>query len=150
MTYEEKARQNFLDGYNCAQSVLLAFSDLTGLNEETAMKIASSFGGGMGRLREVCGAVSGMFMVAGLLYADGDLSTNENKAAHYQRIQELAARFREKNGSIICRDLLANIETTLGSAPETRTDQYYAKRPCRELCACAADILSKYIEEHPL
>ncbi len=148
MTYSEKAREYFSSGYNCAQSVLLAFSDLTDLNEETAMKIAASFGGGMGRLREVCGAVSGMFMAAGLLYGDGNLSTNESKAAHYQRIQELAARFREKNGSIICRDLLENPETT--PIPEKRTAQYYAKRPCAELCACAADILSQYIDDHPL
>ena len=150
MTHGEKAKQYFTNGYNCAQSVLLAFSDLTALDDATAMKVASSFGGGMGKLREVCGAVSAMFMVAGLLYADSDVPSQENKAAHYQRIQDLAARFRAENGSSLCRDLLAEVQTAQGSEPEQRTEQYYAKRPCAELCACAAHILSQYIEENPL
>ena len=150
MTRGERAKQYFLSGYNCAQSVLLTFSDLTGLDAPSAMKIASSFGGGMGRLREVCGAVSGMFMALGLLYGDEEVPAHEDKAAHYQRVQELAAQFKEKNGTIICRELLSDIQTTSGSEPEQRTDQYYTKRPCSELCACAAEILSQYIEGHPL
>ena len=97
MNHRELAERNFEAGYNCAQSVLLAFSDLTGLEDKTALAISSSFGAGMGRLREVCGAVSGMFMVAGLLY--GGKTTQEEKAAHYERLQLLAARFREKNGT---------------------------------------------------
>lgn len=150
MTRGELAKQYFTNGHNCAQSVLLAFTDLTGLDEVTAMKISSSFGGGMGKLREVCGAVSGMFMAAGILYDEGKVPTLENKAAHYARIQELAARFRSQTGSILCRDLLAQVETASGSAPEARTEQYYKARPCAELCALAADILSQYIEENPL
>ena len=150
MTRAERAKQYFTSSHNCAQSVLLAFSDLTGLDEVTAMKISSSFGGGMGKLREVCGAVSGMFMAAGLLYADGEVPTQEDKAAHYARIQELAARFRSQTGSILCRDLLAQVETASGSVPEERTEQYYKARPCGDLCALAGDILSQYIEENPL
>ncbi|MBE6985467.1 MAG: C_GCAxxG_C_C family protein [Ruminococcaceae bacterium] len=150
MNRGEIAKQNFSNGNNCAQATLLAFSDLTGLDEATAMKLASSFGGGMGRLREVCGAVSGMFMALGLIYGDSDVPTHENKVAHYQRVQELAARFKEKNGSIICRELLDGVQTTHGVEPEKRTDQYYTKRPCGELCACAAEILQKYIEENPI
>ncbi len=143
------AKQYFLSGHNCAQAVLLAFSDLTGLDKPTSMKLASSFGGGMGRLREVCGAVSGMFLTLGILYGDGDVPTQENKAAHYRRVQELAAQFRNENGSIVCRELLSKVETTTGSAPEARTQEYYTKRPCAELCACAADILSQLIENNP-
>lgn len=150
MTYSEKAQNYFSNGHNCAQSVLLAFSDLTGLDETTAMKLSSSFGGGMGKLREVCGAVSAMFMVAGLLYDKGVVPTLEEKSAHYAKIQDLAAKFRAQNGSILCRDLLANVETSPDQAPEARTDEYYKKRPCGELCAFAADILSQYIKDHPL
>ena len=143
-------KQYFTSGYNCAQSVFLAFSDRIDIDEVTAAKISSSFGGGMGRLREVCGAVSAMFMVAGLLYDKGTIPTQEEKMAHYARIQELAARFRKENGSIICRELLEGVETTPGSVPEQRTEQYYQKRPCGELCEIAANILSQYIEENPL
>ena len=150
MNCGEKAKEYFASGYNCAQSVLLAFSDRLEMDEITAAKISSSFGGGMGRLREVCGAVSAMFMVAGLLYDKGTVPTHEEKMAHYARIQELAARFRAENGSIICRELLEGVETTAGGVPEQRTAQYYQKRPCGELCACAANILSQYIEENPL
>lgn len=150
MNRAETAKHNFLSGCNCAQAVFTAFGDLTGLDEATAMKIASSFGGGMGRLREVCGAVSGMFMALGLLYGEDHRPEHEQKVAHYQRVQELAARFKEQHGSIVCRELLASIETAQGNEPERRTAQYYTKRPCSELCACAAKILTQYIEEHPI
>ena len=149
MSYGEKAKRNFEIGMNCAQAVFCAFSDLTGFNEETGMKLASSFGGGMGRMREVCGAVSGMFMALGVLYDSGKVPTQEEKMAHYQRVQELAAKFKEENGSIICRELLEGVATTPGNAPEKRTEQYYAKRPCGEYCYVAAEILAKYIEENP-
>ena len=150
MTRGEQAKHYFTSGHNCAQSVLLAFSDLTGLDQTTAMKISSSFGGGMGKLREVCGAVSAMFMAAGLLYAESEVPTLESKTAHYARIQDLAARFRAETGSILCRDLLAQVETASGRAPEARTEQYYNARPCGDLCALAANILSQHIEENPL
>lgn len=150
MTHSELAKHYFENGRNCAQAVLLAFSDLTGLDEAMAMKFASSFGGGMGRLREVCGAVSGMFMVLGLLYSEANVPTHESKVEHYQRVQELAARFKENCGSIICRELLSDVDTVKGTAPEKRTQEYYTKRPCGELCAIAAAILDKYLEEHPI
>lgn len=149
MSYDTRAAQNFLDGCNCAQAVLLAFSDLTGLDEDTARRIASGFGGGMARMREVCGAVSGMFMAAGLLYGSTSLS-HEEKAAHYLRLQELAAQFREKNGSILCRELLSGVKTDGSPLPERRTAEYYKKRPCAALVADAADILAQYIQSHPL
>ena len=101
----------------------------------------------MGRLREVCGAVSGMFMVAGLLY--GGKASQEEKAAHYERLQLLAARFREKNGSYLCRELLAGVPVTSGSAPEARTAEYYKTRPCKHLCGDAAELLEQYIAGHP-
>ncbi len=150
MTHRALAEQNFENGYNCAQAVLLAFSDLTGLEERTALSLASSFGGGMGRLREVCGAVSGMFMVAGLLYGGNTTESQPEKAVHYARIQALAAHFREKNGSYLCRELLAGVQTTAGAAPEARTAEYYKKRPCKLLCGDAAELLDRYIAENPI
>ena len=147
MNHRELAERNFEAGCNCAQSVLLAFSDLTGLDDKTTLAISSSFGAGMGRLREVCGAVSGMFMVAGLLY--GGKASQEEKAAHYERLQLLAARFREKNGSYLCRELLAGVPVTSGPAPEARTAEYYKTRPCKHLCGDAAELLEQYIAEHP-
>ena len=150
MNHGELAKQNFENGCNCAQSVLLAFSDLTGLTEEQSMKIASSFGGGMGRLREVCGALTGAFMVLGLLYGDGHVPEHGAKTAHYERVQEIAAEFRAQNGSILCRDLLAGVETVPGKVPEKRTKEYYEKRPCGELVRCAAELMDQYIEAHPL
>ena len=150
MTHRTLAEQNFENGYNCAQAVLLAFSDLTGLEEKIALSLASPFGGGMGRLREVCGAVSGMFMVAGLLYGGNTTESRQEKTAHYARIQMLAAQFREKNGSYLCRELLAGVQTTAGAAPEARTAEYYKKRPCKLLCGDAAELLDRYIAENPI
>ncbi len=149
MNYGKKAKKNFESGMNCAQAVFCAFSDLTGIDEAMGMKLASSFGGGMGRMREVCGAVSGMLMALGVLYDTGKVPSQEEKAAHYQHVQELAAKFKEENGSIICRELLNGVQTTAGNAPEQRTQAYYAKRPCGEYCVAAAEILAKFIEENP-
>lgn len=148
MTHGELAAQYFARGYACSQAVLLAFSDLTGLDESTALRISSSFGGGMGRLREVCGAVSGMFMAAGLLFS-GDMLNAKDKKEHYARIQELAARFRAANGSIVCRELLNGVPAKPGAEPEPRTAEYYKKRPCSEYCRIAADILEQYLLENP-
>ena len=149
MTRAEKAEELFMSGCNCAQAVLLAFSDLTKLDPDTARRIASGFGGGMARMREVCGAVSGMFMAAGLLYGSSGLS-HEEKAAHYVRLQALAAQFREKNGSILCRELLSGVKTDGSPLPQRRTAEYYQKRPCVQLVSDAAQILEAYIREHPL
>ena len=145
MTHGERAEQNFRRGYNCAQSVVLAFGDVTGLDDRTAAMLSSSFGGGMGRLREVCGAVTGALTVLGLVQGYADPDDPDAKKAHYRRVQEFAERFREKNGSIICRELLSGVQTVGGSDPEQRTESYYKKRPCPALCRCAAEILDEMI-----
>lgn len=145
---EEKrqlAASLFKKGYNCSQAVLCAFAKELGLDEKTAFMIASSFGGGMGRMREVCGACSGMFMAAGLKYGDYDPLDNKLKAEHYKRIQDLAEQFKMKNGSIICRELLALGDKAESHVPEQRTEAYYKKRPCGELVADAAEIFANVL-----
>ena len=146
MTRREAAIDNFRKGYNCAQSIVLAFEDMFPVDKTLLLKMASSFGGGMGRLREVCGSVSGMFMTAGLLYGYDGPETGDVKADHYARIQELARRFEGKNGSIVCRELLNLNVRHDKPVPEERTDEYYKKRPCPELIGDAAEILEKYIK----
>ena len=146
MTHKEKARELFLQGYNCAQAVFVAFCDVTGMDEETALKLSSSFGAGMGKMREVCGACSGMFMVAGMLYGYNELD-DEAKAEHYAFIQKMAEEFKERNdGTVICRDLLKNLATNITPIPDKRTDEYYKKRPCLKFVEDAADIMDKYIK----
>ena len=128
----------------------MTFQDLIPVEPNLLLKMSSSFGGGMGRLREVCGAVTGMFMVAGFLYGfDGSESTGE-KAEHYGRIQELAHRFEEEHGSIICREMLGLSARRDTPVPEERTKEYYKKRPCVEIVGDAAEILEKYISENPV
>lgn len=142
--YSKKAGELFLQGYNCAQSVFCAFAEDLGIDFETALKLSSSFGGGMGRLREVCGAVSAMFMIAGLKYGYTTPNDDITKAEHYERIQKLAEEFKKKNKTIICRELLGlntKIDTPI---PEKRTEQYYKARPCEALVKEAAYIISNY------
>lgn len=139
------AEQLFKQGYNCAQSVLLAFGDVTGLEKDTAAKLASSFGGGLGRMREVCGAVSGASMVLGLVKGGRDPDDLEAKKAHYHLVQEFARRFKEQNGSIICRELLSGVNAQEGKDPEARTAEYYRKRPCPMLCRQAAQIVDELL-----
>ena len=139
----EKAKELFKSGYNCSQSVLGVFCEELGLDFETAMKISMPFGGGMGRMREVCGTVSGMFMAAGLFFANSDSSS---KAEMYKHVQELAEKFRAQNGSIICRELLQGIESSTSPIPSERTETYYKKRPCVELVGDAVEILENYIK----
>lgn len=141
--YSEKAANNFRDGYNCAQSVLLAFANKVGLKENEALKLASSFGGGMGRLREVCGAVSAMFMIAGILKGYTEPNNDIVKANHYKLIQDLAAEFKSKHGTIICRELLGFDGTEFSPIPSARTDEYYKERPCEEFIKCAAEIVEE-------
>ena len=143
----EKAKELFKSGYNCSQSVLAVFCEEFGLDLETALKISSSFGGGMGRMREVCGTVSGMFMAVGLAMASAGDSPSE-KGEHYKRVQELARRFKEKNGSIICRELLQGVETSTSPVPSQRTQNYYKKRPCVDLVGDAVEILEEYLKEN--
>lgn len=144
--YSIKAMELFKNGYNCSQSVFLAFADKYELSEEAALKISSSFGGGMGRLREVCGAVTGMFMVAGLLYGYSDPEDHGAKTEHYKKIQDLAGKFEEINRSIICRVLLGLDVKKDEHVPEQRTAEYYKKRPCAELVGVAAGIMDEYIK----
>ena len=144
-TRGERAMQLFEEGYNCSQAVLLAFEDMTGLERETAARLASSFGGGLARMREVCGAVSGGAMVLGLLHGYDDPKDYEAKKAHYEFVQEFARRFKEQNGSVICRELLAGTSDVNGNIPEKRTAAYYKKRPCPELVKQAADILEEML-----
>ena len=141
--YSEKAANNFREGYNCAQSVLLAFANQVGLKEDEALKLASSFGGGMGRLREVCGAVSAMFMIAGILKGYTEPNNDIVKANHYKLIQDLAAEFKLKHGTIICRELLGLDGTEFSPIPSARTDEYYKERPCEEFIRCAAEIVEE-------
>ncbi len=142
----EKAKELFKQGYNCSQAVLGVFCEELGLDFDTAMKLASSFGGGMGRMREVCGTVSGMFMAAGLAFASSSDSALE-KGEHYKRIQELAKRFKDKNGSIICKELLQGVESSTSPTPSERTETYYKKRPCVELVGDSVEIFEEYLKE---
>lgn len=148
MNHSEKAAELFMQGYNCAQTVAVAFCDLTGLTPDFSAKLASSFGGGMGRMREVCGAVSGMLLVAGLLYGYDTPGDDVSKKRHYQLVQALASRFREKEGSIICREILKNPPSDPNPTP--RTAEFYKKRPCVRLVMLAAQILDDYIAENPI
>ena len=145
--YAKKAMDLFKEGYNCSQAVFLAFEDLYKIDRQTALMLSSSLGGGMGRLREVCGAVSGMFLVAGVLYGYDDPKDYDKKTEHYARIQQLAKEFETLNDSIICRDLLGLGKEKEGPAPDKRTDEYYKKRPCAELVGMAAAIMEQYILE---
>lgn len=142
------AEDLFLQGYNCSQSVLAAFSDEIGMDRETALKLSSSFGGGMGRLREVCGAVSAMFMIAGMKYGYSNPKDSTAKAEHYKLIQRLAEKFKEENGHIVCRELLGVPKGPDSPVPEVRTQSYYKKRPCAELVRSAAKIMEDYLEEN--
>lgn len=145
--HSQKAKELFKKGYNCAQSVFCAFADDLGINFETALKLSSSFGGGMGRMREVCGAVSAMFMIAGLKYGYIEPNNKSVKTEHYKRLQKLAQNFRDKNGTIICRELLG-IDANDDPIPSDRTQEYYENRPCERLVADAAELISEYISQN--
>ena len=149
MDKAEMAQANFLKEYNCAQSVLLAFAPECGLSEETAAKLASSFGGGVARLREVCGAVSGMAMAAGLIRGYADPADQQAKIGHYALVQAMAAEFRAEFGTILCRDILGLGAHPKPTEPQPRTAEYYRKRPCADVAAAAARILDEYIAAQP-
>lgn len=143
MTKREQAMALFKEGYNCAQAVAGAFAEELGMPLETVVMLASSFGAGMGRLREVCGAVSGMALVAGAMQGYSDPKAGAEKAAHYALVQRLAGVFSEQNGSIVCHELLGLKAGKDDPAPEDRTSAYYQKRPCAELVGDAAEILAE-------
>ena len=148
-THAEKAARLFSEGLSCAQAVFVAFTDVTGMEEALAMRLSSSFGAGMGRMREVCGACSAMFMVAGILYGLGPGFDDRQKTEHYSRIQELAAAFRAKHETILCCELLKGLAVTSTPVPEKRTEQYYKVRPCVKFVYTASEILDQYIAAHP-
>ena len=149
----EKARRLFKEGgYNCCQAVVLAYNDVFGLEDELAASLSSGFGGGMGRMREVCGAVSGMVMLAGLIRPASDPSVKNWRTANYALVQEMAGEFKEINGSIVCKELLGLVP--MGSCtpapkespePSDRTPEYYKKRPCEELVGISARIIGEKI-----
>ncbi len=150
---KEKAIELFKKGYNCSQSVVLAYADMLGLDWDLAAKMSASFGGGLGRLRHVCGTVSGMAMVAGMITASSDPKDKEQKKENYEMIQKLTKEFERQNGSIICRELLGldGGQTTVaegyrtGAVPEPRSSEYYKKRPCPELVGQACEILDQML-----
>ena len=146
----EKAKRLFKEGgYNCCQAVVLAYNDLFGIEDETAAAISSGFGGGMGRMREVCGAVSGGAMVIGSIASATEGKDSETKQKNYELVREFAKRFTDENGSIICRELLGlDIKMENTAKPDSRTAEYYKKRPCVELVECAAEILEELIAEN--
>ena len=147
MTKGELAAQNFKSGMNCAQSVLCAFSEETGIDKELLLKLSLPFGGGMGRLRLTCGAVTGMIMAYGLIKGIGTIPTHDEKMENYKGVQELCDKFKALNrGTIICAELLGLKEPEGTFVPEERTEEYYKKRPCEELCSIAADILDEYLK----
>ena len=146
----EKAVELFKSGYNCSQSVVAAFADMYGFTQEQALRMGASFGGGIGRMRETCGAACGMFLVAGLETGATEATDREGKAANYAVVQELAAEFKKRNGSLICGELLGlKKKEPVSTVPEERTAQYYSKRPCAKMVEEAARIWCEYLEKHP-
>ena len=148
MSKKEIAMEYFSQGYNCAQSVLLAFKDECGLDADTITKITLPFGGGVARLRSICGSVSGMVMAYGLICCEPGLTEGEKKKEQYMNTQELVNEFSKRNGSFVCGELLSGVKVTEGPAPEVRTPEYYKKRPCKELVGDAAEILEEYLAKN--
>lgn len=149
----EKAKRLFKeDGYNCCQAVVLAYNDIFGIDDKTAAAVSSGFGGGMGRMREVCGSVSGMVMLAGLLTPAAEPSVKVDRTRNYALVQEVVGEFKALNGSIVCKELLGLVPMGSGGQsaqespePSDRTPEYYEKRPCEELVGIAAYIIGKRI-----
>ncbi len=148
MSRADKAKELFKQGYACSQAVALAFIDLLGVEETAIAKLTLPFGGGLGRLRLTCGAVSGMAVVVGLLFSGAENSP-ENKKKVYAITQELCGKFKAENGSLICSDLLegVNLQVSIGGEAEKRTDEYYKKRPCADIVYSAAKIVEEYLQE---
>ena len=145
-TRADRAEALFRQGYNCSQSVFAAFADVVGMSVEEAAQLASPFGAGFGKLREVCGAVSGMTMLAGKLKGYSDPKAREEKVELYKLIQKMCAEFEGKEGSIICRELLGLEKGEDLGEPAVRTEEYYRSRPCLGACRTAAEIAEKYLQ----
>ncbi len=149
MNEKERAIELFCEGYNCSQSVFMTFAHRFGIDQETAKKISAGLGGGVGRMREVCGAVSGAAMVIGSVVSATDGKDSDGKQKNYELVQEFADRFIKRNGTVICRELLGLEEKMENIAkPDSRTAEYYKKRPCVELVGDAAEILAEIIKEN--
>ena len=149
MNEKERAIELFEEGFNCSQSVFMAYAHRFDIDEDTAKKISAGLGGGLGRMREVCGAVSGADMVIGSIFSAVDGKDSDSKQKNYELVREFADRFTKKNGSIICRELLGlDVKMEKSAEPEKRTAEYYKKRPCVELVGDAVEILAELIEEN--
>lgn len=144
----EKAVDYFKQGYNCSQSVVAAFADLYGIDHNLAVRMAASFGGGIGRMRQTCGAACGMFLLAGLETGCTDPSDREGKGANYAVVQQLAEKFKAENGTTICAELLGlKPKAPTPTEPEARTAEYYKKRPCAKMVETAARIFAEFLTE---
>lgn len=149
MTHADKALNIFKQGYNCAQSVFAAFSDITGIPYPLSLKLAQGLGGGVARMREVCGTVTGAALVIGCLYGT-DEADQQKKQLIYERVREIAEKYKSHTGSIICREVLGEAKTNVYLPPEVRSDEYYQKRPCARLVYLTASILEDYIQNHAI
>ena len=145
-----RARGYFESGYNCAQAVVMAYDDVMEMSVEQLARLTAPFGGGMGRMREVCGTVSGMTMLAGFIQPSADPKNLEERKDNYALVQYFAEQFRKENGDIVCRRLLGLepiAERNETAMPSERTPEYYKKRPCSEYVGCAARIVGEYLDE---
>jgi len=143
-----RAVELFKSGFNCSQSVVCAFAHLYGFTDEQALRMSASFGGGIGRMRQTCGAACGMFLLAGLETGCTAPTDREGKAANYALVQQLAEEFKRTNGALICADLLGLSRTAdTPPTPEARTTQYYAKRPCSQIVEETAKIWANYLKK---
>lgn len=140
-----RATDNFKAGYNCSQSVVAAYADLYGYSKEQALKMSASFGGGIGRMRQTCGAACGMFMLAGLATGSTEADDRVGKSRNYKTVQSLAEKFKAENGSLICAELLGLVKPEGSSEAEVRTAQYYKKRPCVKMVETAARLFGEYL-----
>lgn len=148
MDKAKKAVELFESGYNCSQAIVLAFEDYLKVDRKTLQSLSSSFGGGISRLREVCGCVSGMAIVMGIIHGDYDVNDNDQKAKHYELIQKLALKFNEKTNSINCAELLDKVKEVENPTPEIRSKEYYEKRPCSKYIKIMAEIIESELSNH--
>lgn len=149
MTEKERAVELFLEGFNCSQSVFCAFCHRFDIDEDTAKRISAGLGGGVGRMRDVCGAVSASAMVLGSVCSATEGDDAESKKKNYELVGEFAERFKKIHGSVICREILENnaVKTDNTATPEGRTADYYKNRPCLKVIEDAAEILMQMIGE---
>ena len=141
----KQAVETFESGYTCAQAVFVTYADLFGMDRQTALKLSSPMGGGVGRMREICGAVSSMALLAGLKEGNTDPENEDGKERIYVLVRQMADRFKEQNHSIICRELLGLDEREESARPSQRTKEYYASRPCSRLVASAARLIEEIL-----